>query len=133
MGNHPTQELNESGTFLCLVHSNLTICSPLSPFCSQTFPTFTPSYWGAHSYTPEGQLSEKGILPTRAGNCEDFLYRKIFQKIPGKKVLPENSGKTTYADFKSQKCHFLSEQALPKLCLSMISIHKSISIKNEYH
>ena len=72
-------------------------------------------------------------VTSRAGNCEDFLYRKIFQKIPGKKVLPENSGKTKYADFKCQKCHFQSEKALPKLYLSMISILKSILIKNEYN
>ena len=32
--------------FQCLGHSNWTICSLLSPFCSENFPTF-------HSYAPE--------------------------------------------------------------------------------
>ena len=40
--------------FEYLEHSNWTICSLLSQFCSGTFPTFTHSYWGAILITPEG-------------------------------------------------------------------------------
>ena len=43
-----------------LLHSNWTICSPLSPFCSQIFPTFWLSYWGAQSYYPRGPIMRKG-------------------------------------------------------------------------
>ena len=56
--------MDETEGFQCLIHSNWTICSLLSPFCSQIFPSISPSYWGAILFTPEGQLSEKGILPT---------------------------------------------------------------------
>ena len=59
-GNHPTPELNERGNFECLGHSNWTICSPLSHFCSDIFPTFTLSYWGANSYYPRGPIMGKG-------------------------------------------------------------------------
>ena len=45
-----TSNLDETGGFQCLGHSKWTHCSPLSPFCSEIFPTLSPSYWGAHSY-----------------------------------------------------------------------------------
>ena len=38
----PISKLNETEGFQCLGHSNRTICSPLSLFCSQNFPTFSP-------------------------------------------------------------------------------------------
>ena len=46
----------------CLGHSNWTNCSPLSPFCPELFPTFPPSYWGAHSYYPRGLIMGKGKI-----------------------------------------------------------------------
>ena len=48
----PTSNIGDCGGFQCLGHSNWTHCSPLSPFCSENFPTFSPSYWGANSYYP---------------------------------------------------------------------------------
>ena len=54
-GIHPTTELDETDWFQCLGHSNCTICSPLSPFCSENFPTFSHSLWRANSYYPRGQ------------------------------------------------------------------------------
>ena len=50
----PTPKLDETEGFQCLGHSNWTICSPLSPFCFRRFSTFSPSYWEANSYYPEG-------------------------------------------------------------------------------
>ena len=55
--------MNETDGFQCLGHSNWTICSPLSPFCSEIFPTFSLSYWGAHSYYPRGPIMRKGNSP----------------------------------------------------------------------
>ena len=55
MRNHPTQELNERVNFECLGHSNWTICSPLSPFCSRRFITFSVFHTGRPILiTPEG-------------------------------------------------------------------------------
>ena len=48
-----TSNLDETEGFQCLGHSNWTTCSPLSPFCSEMFPTFSLSYWGANSYPPK--------------------------------------------------------------------------------
>ena len=62
-----TSNLDETEGFQCLGHSNWTICSPLSPFCSEIFPTFSLSYWGAHSYYPRGPIMRKG-------NSSNFQY-----------------------------------------------------------
>ena len=59
-GIHPTSKLNETRGFQCLGHSNWTICSPLSSFCSRRFSTFSPSYWEANSYYPRGVIMGKG-------------------------------------------------------------------------
>ena len=56
----PTPEMDETEGFQCLGHSNWTTCSPLSPFCSEIFPTFSLSYWGANSYYPRGLIMGKG-------------------------------------------------------------------------
>ena len=58
-----TSNLDETEGFQCLGHSNWTTCSPLSPFCSEIFPTFSLSYWGAHSYYPRGLIMGKGNSP----------------------------------------------------------------------
>ena len=63
MGNHPTQELNESGNFECLRHSNWTICITLGPSSSKNFQTFLLSYWEANSYYPRGLIMGNGESP----------------------------------------------------------------------
>ena len=49
----------ETEGFQCLGHSNWTICSPFSPFCPETFPSFSLSYWEANSYYPRGLIKGK--------------------------------------------------------------------------
>ena len=56
---HSVFNLDETEGFQCLEHSNWTICSPLSPFCYEIFPTFSLSYWGAQSYYPKGLITRK--------------------------------------------------------------------------
>ena len=46
-----------------LRHSNWTICSPISHFCSRNFPTFLLSYWEANSYYSRGLIMGKGNSP----------------------------------------------------------------------
>ena len=55
---NPERDLREG--FKLLGHSNWTIYSPLSPFCSRRFSTFSPSYWEANSYYPRGLIMGKG-------------------------------------------------------------------------
>ena len=61
-GIHPNSKLDETEGFQCLGHSNWTICSPLSPFCSEIFQTFSLSYWGANSYYPRGLILGVGRI-----------------------------------------------------------------------
>ena len=56
----PTSKLDETEGFQCLGHSNWTMCSPLSPFCSKRLSTFSLSYWEANSYYPRGPIMGKG-------------------------------------------------------------------------
>ena len=72
----PTQEKDEAEGFECLGYSNWTICSLLSHFCPDEFPTFSLLYWGAHSLLPpEGQYWEKRILtPPKKDETEGFGY-----------------------------------------------------------
>ena len=58
-GNFSTQKEDETEGFQCLGHSNWTICSTLSPFCSKRFSTFSLLYWEANSYYPTGILMGK--------------------------------------------------------------------------
>ena len=55
--------MDETEGFLCLGHSNWTICRSLSPFCSKRFQTFSFSYWEANSYYPRGPIMGKGKSP----------------------------------------------------------------------
>ena len=57
-GNPPT--IDETEGFQCLGHSSWTICSPLSLFCSENFPTFSLLYWEANSYYPREERAENG-------------------------------------------------------------------------
>ena len=59
--------MDKTEGFQCLGPSNWTICSTLSPFCSEKFPIFSLSYWGAHSYYPRGPIMRKG-------NSHNFQY-----------------------------------------------------------
>ena len=52
---HPNLKLDDTESIGCLGHSNWTIFSHLSLFCSKIFPTFSLSYWGPILITPEGQ------------------------------------------------------------------------------
>ena len=60
MGKGNSPKLNETVDFQCLGHSNWTICITLSPFCSENFPTSSPSSWRANSYYPRGPILGKG-------------------------------------------------------------------------
>ena len=59
-GKCATPELNETEGVECLGHSNWTICSPLSPFCSGNFQFVSSLYWEANSYYPRGLIVRKG-------------------------------------------------------------------------
>merc|ERR1711884_506793 len=59
----PTPKLDETDGFQCLGHSNWSICSPFSPFCSEIFSTFSLLYWGTHSYYSRGPIIRKGNPP----------------------------------------------------------------------
>ena len=62
-GKSPIPELNETHKFECLEHSNWTICSPLSPFCSGNFQFVSSLYWEAISYYPRGLIMRKMKSP----------------------------------------------------------------------
>ena len=55
-----TPEKDETEGFGCLGHSNWTICSLLSHFCSHIFAPYSLSYWEASSYYPRGPITGKG-------------------------------------------------------------------------
>ena len=56
-------KIAETQGFECLGQSNWTICSLLSWICSEIFPTFSLSYWGAHSNYPRGLIMGKENSP----------------------------------------------------------------------
>ena len=58
----PFPNMDETEGFQCFGHSNWTIFSPLSPFCTEIFPTFPLSYWGANSYYPRGLIMGVGRI-----------------------------------------------------------------------
>ena len=58
---------------------------------------------------------------------------KFSRKFPGKKFYRKIPVKPNMQILSAKNVIFNQNTALPKLCLSMISIHKSIFIKNEYH
>ena len=70
--------MDETQGFGCLGHSNWTICSMLSQFCSLNFPFFSLSYWReANSYYPTGLIMRKGNSP----NSRNGLNRGVW--VPG--------------------------------------------------
>ena len=58
-----TLEWDDTEGFECLGHSNWVICSRLSPFCSEMFQTFSPSYWGGQFLLPQRANMEKREFP----------------------------------------------------------------------
>ena len=67
--------MNETQGLLYFGHSNWTICSLLSWFCSKTFPTFWALYWGLQFLnTLEGGRKE----PAGAGNGEKWTLGHQF-------------------------------------------------------
>ena len=67
IGKWNSPNLSEAQGFECLWHSNWTICSLLSQFCSLNFPTSTSLYWEAQFLLPQregGWKWENGNLPT---------------------------------------------------------------------
>ena len=101
MGKGKTPEMDESQGLQCPGHSNWTICSLFSQFCSPNFPIFSPSFWEANSYYPraiaqseEGWKWEKGkhqkYMRVRVGSArgiqigpfaayQDNFVQQIFQ------------------------------------------------------
>ena len=69
----PTPNLDETEGFRCLGHSNWTICSLLSQFCSPNFQTFPLSCWEANSYYPRGIIMRKKNSP----NSRNGLVRGV--------------------------------------------------------
>ena len=69
MGKSISPNLSVPQVFQCLEHSNWTICTLLSQFCSQNFPTFSLLYWGPILITPErGRLKMgKWVSPNLGG------------------------------------------------------------------
>ena len=61
-GKWHSHNLGETQDYECLGHSNRTICSPLSLFCSLIFFTFQLLYWGANSYYPRERRAENGKM-----------------------------------------------------------------------
>ena len=61
--NFPFPNMDKTEGIECLGHSNWTICSPLSPLCSEIFTTFPLSYWRAHFHYPRGLMMGKGNSP----------------------------------------------------------------------
>ena len=55
--------MDETEGFQCLGHSNWTICSPLSHFCSDNFQILSSLYWEAISYYPRGPKMGKRSFP----------------------------------------------------------------------
>ena len=53
-GIHPTPEMDLTEGFVCLGHSNWTICTLLSQFYFPNFTFFSLSYWRPILITPEG-------------------------------------------------------------------------------
>ena len=53
MGKWNSPNLSVTQGFECLGHSNWTICSLLSQFCSLNFPTSTSLYWVAQLLLPQ--------------------------------------------------------------------------------
>ena len=67
--------------FLCLGHSNWTICSLLSQFCFCKFPIFRFFILGANSYYPREGKTENGKMEFSQPECESGI------SVPGASKL----------------------------------------------
>ena len=77
----PTPEMDEAEVIQCLGHSNWTICSRLSHFCSNNFPFISPLYWEANSYYPRGLIMGKGSFPNSRNEWDRGVW------VPGAFIL----------------------------------------------
>ena len=62
-GDSSNPKLDETEGFQCLGPSNWSICILLSHFCSDNFPTFSPSYWGGQFLLPQRANMQKREFP----------------------------------------------------------------------
>ena len=73
MGKWNSHNQSVTKVFQCLGHSNWTICSLLSQFCSDICPIFPLLYWKANSYYPRERKAENGICSLLSQICvSDF-------------------------------------------------------------
>ena len=83
--------MDETGGFECLGHSNWTICSPLSPFCSWNFPFVALSYWETISYCSRGLITRKGSFANSRNGWDRGVWVpgafKLDQLQPFKPIL----------------------------------------------
>ena len=73
MGKSNSYNLSMRGVFLCLEHSNRTICSLLSQFCFVNFPIFHSFILGANSYYPREGKTENGKMEFSQPECESGI------------------------------------------------------------
>ena len=73
VGKWNSSNLRAREEFLCLGHSNWTICNLLSQFCSINFPTFSLLYWGPILITPESGGLKKGKMEFSQPKCERWI------------------------------------------------------------
>ena len=72
-GIHP--KVNETQVFLYLGHSNWTICSLISWFCSKYFPPSWYLYWGVQFLiTPERGWKWEKIINSKVNEAQGYLY-----------------------------------------------------------
>ena len=70
MGKWNSDNLSVRGGFLCLEHSNWTICSLLSQFCSEVFFIYFTFILEANSYYPRKRRSENLKMEFSQSECE---------------------------------------------------------------
>ena len=73
MGKWNSPNLNVAQVFQCLGHSNRTICTLLSQFCSCKFPIFHSFILGANSYYPREGKTENGKMEFSQPECESGI------------------------------------------------------------
>ena len=70
MGKWNSPNLSQAEDFECLGHSNWTICSRSSQFCSTNFTTFSLSCWEANFYYPRERKAENGKMEFSQPECD---------------------------------------------------------------
>ena len=112
----PNSEMDEVEDFQCILLSNLTICSPLSLFHSDNFPSFSLSYWG-------GQF----LLPHRANNGKgEFTQLLNWKRHRGFSVRGFQAG--TYPAFQPLLMHARHSVSLSFVSLGMVPSFCAVEI-----